>query len=226
MLVHTNWLLTAQRAAVHRPTATAVIADLHLGYDAVRRRSGEAVPAVGLDETLALLGSLVRCHDVRRLVIAGDLCESAGCGGAVRELLDWLAGSDIELVGVVPGNHDRRLAEDVPELPLVGARVGVEIDGWSVLHGDGELPDRPVIHGHWHPCLKIADARHPAPCFLLSPTRLVLPAFSNDAAGANVLTQPGWRSYRCAAVAGDKVLDFGDLRSLRSRLDQLSSRRG
>ena len=45
MLVHDEWLLTAQRAAVHLPTATAVIADLHLGYDQVRRRGGEAVPS-------------------------------------------------------------------------------------------------------------------------------------------------------------------------------------
>jgi hypothetical protein len=31
MLVHAEWLLTAQRVAVHLPTQTAVAADLHLG---------------------------------------------------------------------------------------------------------------------------------------------------------------------------------------------------
>ena len=40
-----NWLLTPERAAIHLPTATAVLADLHLGYNEVRCGTGEAVPA-------------------------------------------------------------------------------------------------------------------------------------------------------------------------------------
>ena len=42
MRVHEDWLLTAQRVAIHVPTRTAVLADLHLGYDAARQRRGEA----------------------------------------------------------------------------------------------------------------------------------------------------------------------------------------
>src|SRR5438270_5847367 len=36
MIVHEDWLLTPVRAAVHLPTATAVVADLHLGYELAR----------------------------------------------------------------------------------------------------------------------------------------------------------------------------------------------
>src|SRR5438067_991701 len=35
-----DWLLTPQRVAVHRPSGSAVVADLHLGYGQARRRGG------------------------------------------------------------------------------------------------------------------------------------------------------------------------------------------
>src|SRR5205085_3477429 len=111
MRVHDDWLLTPERAALHLPTGTAVVADLHLGYDQVRRRGGEAVPAVGLEEALAALGAVVFRHDVRRLVIAGDLFEDGRCAGQAAELLNWLAAAGVELVGLVPGNHDRGLSQ-------------------------------------------------------------------------------------------------------------------
>src|SRR5436309_3011675 len=117
MRVLGDWLLTAQRAAVHQPTRTAVVADLHLGYGQTRQRGGEAVPEFGMDEALAALGSLVACHSVGRLVIAGDLVESAGCAEAVAELLDWLREARVELVGLVPGNHDRRMMAGAASLP-------------------------------------------------------------------------------------------------------------
>ncbi len=36
MRVLDEWLLTPWRGAIHLPTATAVVADPHLGYDRVR----------------------------------------------------------------------------------------------------------------------------------------------------------------------------------------------
>ena len=37
MRVFTDWELTPDRAAVHLPTRTAVVADLHLGYAEARQ---------------------------------------------------------------------------------------------------------------------------------------------------------------------------------------------
>ena len=83
MIVHSDWLLTPQRVAVHVPTRTAVVADLHLGYDQARQRRGEAVPLTGLDDLLHALAVVVPRAGVRRLVIAGDLFEDAA-GRALR----------------------------------------------------------------------------------------------------------------------------------------------
>src|SRR5262249_23658720 len=110
MRVLDDWLLTCERAAVHLPSQTAVLADLHLGYDAVRRRGGEAVPLRDLGGRLSALGAALKRAGARRLVVAGDLLED-GRGGLAGELvagfLAWLAAEGIELAGVVPGNHDR-----------------------------------------------------------------------------------------------------------------------
>jgi hypothetical protein len=47
-----------------------------------------------------------------------------------------------------------------------------------------------------------------------------LPAYSEDAAGVNVIYAQKWRKYSCFVIAGDNVLDFGDLETLRKRLDR------
>jgi metallophosphoesterase superfamily enzyme len=211
MRVHDDWLLTPQRAAVHLPTATAVVADLHLGYAEARRARGEAVPVVPLDEALAPLAQLAATAEVRRLVIAGDLFEDGCCEQLVTDFLAWAEGVGLEVVGVVPGNHDRRLERSGGRLPL--RLKGVVLGQWRVVHGDDELPEGAVAHGHFHPCLRWGRGLTAA-CFLGAPGRLVLPAFSADARGVNVLREPRWADYRCYALAADRVHDLGPVSAL------------
>jgi metallophosphoesterase superfamily enzyme len=211
MRVHAEWLLTAERVAVHLPTATAVVADLHLGYAEVRRRTGEAVPTVRLAETLAPLRTVLARQRCARLVIAGDLFEAGWCPRFGAELHAWLEQAGVELAGVVPGNHDRGLAEGV--LPVCPG--GVELGDWRVLHGDGDLPAGRLVCGHFHPWLRWGPVS--SPCYLVGPSSIVLPAFSADARGASVRRVPGWRRHRCCAVAGDEVLDLGTLGTLDKR---------
>jgi putative SbcD/Mre11-related phosphoesterase len=208
MRVHRDWLLTPQRAAIHLPSATAVIADLHLGYDRVRRRSGEAVPATSLPDTLTLLSALFAVHPVRRLIVAGDLLEGPGARAAADELQHWLRRTAIEWLALIPGNHDRGLKAGDGDLPI--RPQGVIVGDWKVVHGDRDLPCGRVVHGHDHPCLRW-QGRLAVRCFLVGPRQLVLPAFSSDAAGVNILGQGRWRSYRCAAIASGEVLDLGEV---------------
>jgi metallophosphoesterase superfamily enzyme len=81
-----------------------------------------------------------------------------------------------------------------------------------VVHGDAELPAGRAVHGHTHPCLR--GAGWTAPCYLVGAKRLVLPAFSIDAAGVNVRGVKNWASYRCCVIAGDRVLDFGTMKGV------------
>jgi putative SbcD/Mre11-related phosphoesterase len=203
-----DWLLTPERAAVHLPTATAVIADLHLGYAQSRQRRGEATPPASLDQVLTPLTSLRQRLGIDRLVIAGDLFEEVIGELLVEELARWLTDAGYELVGVVPGNHDRGLTAAARLLPL--APDGVRLGDWHVVHGDGPRSGGRIVQGHVHPCLRWRG-RIAAPCYLESADHLVLPAFSAEAAGVNVLRDPQWRSYRCQVIAGEEVLDFGEV---------------
>lgn len=200
-----DWLLSPARCAVHAPTGTAVVADLHLGYGRVRRRGGDAVPVPGIAEELAPLARGLREAGVARVVVAGDLFEDGRYQRAEmeEELVQWLAEHRVEMT-VVPGNHDRKL--EGSRLTVVESyRVG----HWAVVHGDGELPAGPFVQGHEHPCLRVGAAS--AACFLVGERRLVLPAYSADAAGGNVLGDWRWAGLRCVAIVEGGLLEFGDV---------------
>ena len=211
MRVHTDWLLTAHRAAIHLPSATAVVADLHLGYAQRRRRAGDAVP---LHESRSMLAPLIQLadeHHVHRIVIAGDCFEDGRGEAGIAEWLDEFRAVGLELVALVPGNHDRGIERFDKQVPLFPS--GVTLGEWQIVHGDGVLPEGRVMHGHFHPCLRW-NRRTVAPCFLVGPKKLVLPAFSSDAAGVNVVADRRWRGLRCCVIVGSEVLDFGSVEGL------------
>jgi uncharacterized protein len=211
VIVHGDWLLTPQRVAVHRPSATGVVADLHVGYDAARRRRGEAIPLANLAEELSPLTTAIHNHGVKRVVVAGDLFEERGGTVRAAEVLAWFTAAGVELV-VVPGNHDRGLRAEAG-LPL--APGGVDVGGWRVLHGDGRWPAGRLMCGHFHPWLRWGPAD--VPCYLVGERAMVLPPFSADARGVDVVPQQRWAKYRCCAVAEDTVLDMGELKKLQDR---------
>jgi putative SbcD/Mre11-related phosphoesterase len=200
--VHGEWELTPQRVAVHQPTATAVVADLHLGYSEARRRRGDAVPASALEKALDPLGSVLERYGLRRLLIAGDLFEDGVDDKVLDRLLAWLRCRRMDWLGVVPGNHDRSLHKGVEGIDVFAE--GYELGKWLVLHGDGRLPARPALIGHFHPGIFLAGERWPS--YFVGPRRIVIPAFSPDAKGG---ASRAWRGYRCLVATGKDVLDFG-----------------
>lgn len=214
-----DWQLTPEKAALHLPTRTAVVADLHLGYGLARQRRGEMVPQCRMEDVLLPLRVGLNREKIQRLVLAGDVLEDGRCEGVIEVLLEWLSKAEIELVGVVPGNHDRGLDRYRDRLPLFPE--GLELASWHILHGDQPLVGQTllsgkgsqIVQGHLHPCLRWG--RITAPCYLANEDHLILPAFSLDAAGVNVLHDPRWQAYRCFAIAENKVMDFGEVKACR-----------
>ena len=107
-----GWQFTPEGAVVHRLSDTAVIADLHLGYEWARGAAGDCVLAQFLEETLTRLSTLLGRSAISRLIVAGD---SARIGSPVpfttRDvecLKSWLADRDVDLL-VLEGNHDIEL---------------------------------------------------------------------------------------------------------------------
>jgi metallophosphoesterase superfamily enzyme len=205
----TEWILTPYRLAVHGPTRTGVIADPHLGYSDARRRAGDAVPDVSLDEQLAPLTRACAALELNGLVVAGDLCEARLEGDLIDRFLAVLAERRLALRAIVPGNHDRDWSDFQGRLPLFpdGFRLG----NWNVVHGDRPLAAGPVIMGHVHPAWR--QGQHIRPCYLAGPNRLVLPAFSCDAAGGAVNHSTRWAGYQAMSIEVDRVVDRGMVRA-------------
>jgi putative SbcD/Mre11-related phosphoesterase len=211
-----GWALAPEGAAVHPGARTAVVADVHLGYEWARGDGGDCLPAHSLAETLARLARLLDRAPVARLVVAGDLVESSRpCRRTARDvaaLTRWLADRGVELIALA-GNHDpsRR-----PPLPAT-----FEVAGWTVGHGHRPLDAPRTVSGHHHPVLRAPGVC--APCFLVGPSSIILPAFSPNAAGVGLTAlDPSlpMASSRCVASSGVELLDFGPvpdlLRALRS----------
>jgi putative SbcD/Mre11-related phosphoesterase len=225
-----GWRLAPEGAAIHPGERIAVIADVHLGYEWARGSAGDCVPAHSLAETLKKLEPLLEQSPIDRLVVAGDLVESprpcARTAADLALLARWLDERCVSLV-LIEGNHDRSLAWMARERGLLaGARAPVLqshllVAGWTIAHGHRPVPADRLISGHHHPVLRFSG--HSAPCFLVGEGRIILPAFSANAAGLDVASArlpDGWlqSSLRCIASTGGDLLDFGPLKTLPARL--------
>jgi metallophosphoesterase superfamily enzyme len=210
-----GWHLAPEGAAVHPGERVAVIADVHLGYEWARGSGGDCLPAHSLAETLAKLSTLLARAPIDRLVVAGDLVESpapcARTAADVRRLTRWLTDHGVSLLALA-GNHDPRPGS-LPET--------LDVRGWTIGHGHRPIPAPRTITGHFHPVLRASGVT--APCFLVGPARIVLPAFSPNAAGGHVASaslSAAWRGHRlrCLTGASGEWLDFGPLADLVRRL--------
>lgn len=217
---HDVWLLSPEGAAVHEARRLAVIADVHLGYEWARGEQGDAVPSHSLGETIAKLDRLTRRLPgrIETVLVAGDLVESCHwCPRTQRDresLVEWLARRGMRLL-LLRGNHDPI------DSPIAPSRL--EMDGWTIGHGHESLPGDRIVIGHHHPCLK-AEGRH-FPCFVAGPRLLVLPAWSDNAAGVapwivQRAIEPRWSrgQVHCLASDGELLLDFGPCRELEQAL--------
>lgn len=222
-----DWYLLAERAAWYAPTRTLVIADLHMGYAASRRAAGWAIPDIGWHPVQQRLSTCLRRLVVREVIIAGDLVEDVHGAGPARELVRWLQSEQVR-VRLVPGNHDRELGF----LEGLDITSELELGGWKIQHEPHWTPGVPTVSGHVHPVLRLPGWAGWVPCFGTLGRSLILPAFSDDAAGVNVAAYHNLGQLSIWPIAGDKVLPPESVAALvqtRSRSkpvrDKLSGRR-
>src|SRR5262249_11729756 len=157
-------------------------------------------------ETRAKLSRLLDRTPIDRLIVAGDLVESAlpcpRTAADVRRLVAWLSARGVALLAL-RGNHDP------PRRPPLPSRL--DLAGWTIAHGDRPIAAPRVVFGPHPPAPRAGGVM--APCFLVGPTTIALPAFSPNSAGFDVspcfLPAPLRREpLRCLACAGDDLLDF------------------
>lgn len=187
--------------------STLVVADVHLGKSAVFRAKGLPVPEGDTMRDIRRLAEMVTKHNVRHLVIAGDLFHAPS--GVTRELETALAEFLTELgipVTLVIGNHDAKIRHLPAGLVCV---EHLDLEEIRIVH-DPAAADRDRLHisGHWHPAVRIRDGRRRSlrlPCFLFRDNTLVLPAFGSFTGGAVLSPEEGDRIF---AALRDKIVEI------------------
>lgn len=183
-----------------------IAADVHLAYAWVQRRRGALLPLDPDNDAAIQLAAVARDYDPRQWVFLGDLVHAAAPLPGVEKAVTGLCrqlGAAAQLT-VCLGNHDRRLPEMVDrwKLPL-RTTDRLPVGAFVLCHGDepaGEpeafdlsAAGRITLIGHEHPCLVLGDgpaAAVRAPCALIAPDTVVLPAFSRWAAGCVLGRRP------------------------------------
>jgi uncharacterized protein len=171
-------LVALKEGAIFWPVRRAlIVADLHLEKASWFAKAGQLLPPYDSQATLADLTALARRWEARELWCLGDsFHDSEGCErlpDAARAMLTALTGS-LRFIWIT-GNHDAALIDHC------GGEIveEAEVDGLVFRHEAGRGESRPELSGHFHPKLRLTQrGRNVARrCFVLSATKLILPAF-------------------------------------------------
>ena len=199
--------------ALYRPEHRALlVADLHLEKASWFAKGGQFLPPYDSQATLTALADEVERSGATRLYCLGDSFHDAfGCDrlpANARAILSELT-SRLDWTWIV-GNHDPGFADHC------GGRIEEEVEaGGIVLRHEALLAEsRPEISGHFHPKLRVnLKGRHVSRrCFVLSATKIIMPAFGAltgglDAHHPEILRSVGSNAAALVPVS-DRLLRF------------------
>ncbi len=219
--------LDARRALWLADARVLAVADLHLGYAWAQRLRGQLLPLAALQDTAERLLALQRDYEPREIVLLGDIVHRAvalpALEAELNDLLNRLAPQSA--LTLVMGNHDRNLdqllARRAPLPQLVSERA---IGPHLFIHGDVAAFDEKrrkqiraqggrIIMGHEHPAITLGDgvaSSAKCPCFMAGEDVIILPAFSDWAAGTVIGNYPFMSALARSAVFTHAVAVMGD----------------
>jgi DNA ligase-associated metallophosphoesterase len=199
--------------ALYWPERQALlVADLHLEKASWFALGGQFLPPYDSHATLTALAAEVERTAATRLYCLGDsFHDRFGCDRLTepaRALLTSLT-AKLDWTWIV-GNHDPGFADHC------GGRIveQVELAGIVLRHEAAAADPTPEISGHFHPKLRInLKGRHVARrCFVLSATKLIMPAFGSLTGGLDARHPEILRSVGGDAAAlvpmSDRLLRF------------------
>jgi uncharacterized protein len=193
-------LLDARRAVWLPGPRVLAIADLHLGYAWAHRTRGQLLPIAHGEDTLDRLATLAADYDPAEIVLLGDIVHEAVPIEPLADALRTLHTQFGTRLRAVTGNHDRNLLDTLRQNRIPITLLPSHTSGHHTFeHGDlsedeaaqtrlSTLPG-PLFIGHEHPVIALSDSAGShlrAPCFLVGPRLIVLPAFSPWAAGNEI----------------------------------------
>jgi DNA ligase-associated metallophosphoesterase len=205
--------VATQEGALHWPAQQALlVADLHLEKASWFARLGQFLPPYDSHATLAALAGEVERTGATRLYCLGDsFHDRFGCDrlpSAARELLLSLT-ARLEWHWIV-GNHDPSFADHC------GGTLSeeVEVAGITLRHEAVADDPRAEMSGHFHPKLRLTlkGRKVSRRCFVVSQSKLILPAFGSltgglDASHPEILRNVGSKAAALVPLS-DRILRF------------------
>ncbi len=217
---------------------TAVISDLHLGFEQEMNLRGLFLPKLQLKHVEGMVDKIIATYDPERIIINGDF-KHAFSKNFPQEWSDAKHFIDryshrVELV-FIRGNHDNYLSAILSTRNIV-LRDSIRLGNFYIYHGDKDLGLKGfTILGHEHPSIVLRDSvggSYKMPVFAYSSKEnlLLLPALSFFSSGADlstsliseehftpVLKNVDQDSFRVFAITEEYgLIDLGSLSDLRS----------
>ncbi|HET8749985.1 MAG TPA: ligase-associated DNA damage response endonuclease PdeM [Sphingomicrobium sp.] len=189
-----------------------LVADLHLEKASWFASAGQFLPPYDSHATLSALAGEAERTGAARLYCLGDsFHDRFGCErlpGDARALLTRLT-AGLDWTWIV-GNHDPGFAD------LCGGRIEdeVEIGGIVLRHEAARDERQPEISGHYHPKFRLSlrGRNVSRRCFVVSPDKIIMPAFGTLTGGLDARHPEILRSVGGPAEAlvplSDRLLRF------------------
>ena len=189
-----------------------LVADLHLEKASWFARLGQFLPPYDSHATLTALAALVARTGAARLYCLGDsFHDRFGCERLptdARVLLTDLT-ARLDWTWIV-GNHDPGFADHC------GGRIEDEVELGGIVLRHEAIADgaRPEMSGHYHPKLRLhlKGRQVSRRCFVVSPSKVIFPAFGSLTGGLDAHHPEILRSVGANAAAlvpvSDRLLRF------------------
>lgn len=172
--------LTNRRALYWKDREALILSDLHLGKAAHFRKNGIPITSEIHLKDLTLLEKLIAHYFPKRIIIVGDLIH-VGKNTEVLDFKDFLEKYTVIEFILVRGNHDRLTAQEFDELGLLTVLPHYTLGNITFVHAPLSGSTYQIC-GHVHPgvSLRLPTQKFVRlPCFVVSPQKIVLPAFSH-----------------------------------------------
>lgn len=200
--------LLPNRALFWPRRRTLLVADVHLGKEGTFQAAGFPVPDGGSTADHLRLEQLAEAVRAETLIVLGDLVHDAEGWGSVSTphapRPGPPAGPPVARL-LVPGNHDRGAPEGAARLGFRVVDASWPLGPFTLCHAPPESNHgSPWIAGHLHPTFTLrgpGDCLR-APCFVVTPSGIVLPAFGGFTGGVEVHRAPKTRIFLVPPLEG------------------------
>lgn len=184
------WLLPEK--AVYWPARQCLlIADAHFGKASAYRSLGQPVPQGTTSDNLQRLDRVLNALPCAQVIFLGDLLHGPGshASGTLSALRSWRARHSDLAITLIRGNHDKRAGDPPADLRIEVVPEPLLMGPFALQHEPDAHASHLVLAGHVHPVYRLRGKGRQSlrlPCFLLSSSVSLLPAFGAFTGGYTV----------------------------------------